>query len=226
MSKYNLALEKIDETTIKAHHKIKQNDNCYYLCEYRSDLGFSHQGFQLLQNIKKKVSQQGQKGYHYKKQDMNYVAVTLAQVFKNDATNVSLIPAASSKAKDDPEYDDRIIRILSAMNEYRVNQLKATELDICDCLSTRATRESLHESEQVRDENLLASTIAVDATKLAKASKNLIFFDDMLTTGCTFQASRIALNQQAGIAPSQITGLFIARRIFPPTAEAFSINDF
>lgn len=227
MSKSNLKVEKIDETTISDHYHLSRDDNCYYLCEYRSDLGFKHPGFQLIQNIKKKVSQRGSPGYHYKQEDIEYVANTLAAVIPVDSDGWVFIPSAPSKSQSDPDYDDRLVRLLESVNEFRRSKYNRPEIEICDCIYTPETRDGLHTVDRKRNPEEVAKTMAVDHSKVPKSWKFLFFFDDMLTTGCTFQASRKVLHREAGIDPKSISGMFIARRIIPPTPpeDDFDIID-
>lgn len=225
MSDLNKRPEMIDETTIKDHHRLTKDDECYYLCEYRKDLGFDNPGFQLIHNIKKKITQSGKPSYFYKERDIDQVANALAETIPDDSEGWVLIPAPSSKSLTDPEYDDRLVRLLEKTNQIRQHRLNKEPIVIWNCLHTPETRDSLHEGG-LRDPSLLAQTMRCDTDGLPGRWVHMFIFDDLLTTGCTFQACRMALNRDAGIEVSDIKGLFIARRVPPPPEAIFDDEIF
>ncbi|MCH8530373.1 MAG: hypothetical protein LAT65_05935 [Saccharospirillum sp.] len=225
MSNFELKLEAIDDSTRSDHYHLIPGDNCLYLCEYRSGGGYNYRSNQLIYNIKKSVSKRYESHYQYKLRDMRIVALALAKSLADNLDDCLFVPAPSSKARIDPDYDDRLLKILTRTSELRVSS-SLKELNICDCLHSRESRDSFHQGKEKRNIEDLRDSIAIDIEKIPSTINRIIIFDDMITTGCTFKASQQVLNINIGIDIDKIDGLFIARRILPPPEDDFDVSAF
>jgi predicted amidophosphoribosyltransferase len=202
-----MRLSLIDDTNRGAHSRLTEADPCYHLFEYTSGHNFEFSRTnQLIYNLKKKPS-------HADRPDYKYKAVAIAQCAEafRAALNPSwletatLVPVPCSKARDHPDYDDRMERICRQI---------APNLDV-RCMieqvqSTNASH-SVREGERNRIEELLEIYRGVEA--LADPAPRVIaIVDDVLTSGTHYRAVQIRLVERFPNVP--IVGLFVARRVF------------
>lgn len=182
------------------HCRLSAADQCYFLYEYYAKGGFgAGPGNQVIANLQKPVSKRGTKEYYYKEQDINRVATALAANIAL-SSEVTVVPMAPSRAKSDPEYDDRMLQI--AQRACRGSGAHAQDL-----LECKATRQKLKSSTAPRDPQRIAANLMVTG---APASATVILLDDVITTGATFVASKQVLTQAFG--GLTIYGVFVARR--------------
>lgn len=93
-------------------------DQCYFLREYTSGRGYAHsETNRLIHNLKKPPDRRGRPEWRYKELAIQQVArefrdnLDLARLQR-----VTLVPMPPSKARGDPLYDDRMLRVLRAMD--------------------------------------------------------------------------------------------------------------
>ena len=146
---------------------------------------------------------------------------TAAQAFRNAIDDqilqtATFVPIPPSKAKDHPEYDNRMTQLIMAIDT--ANPVDCREL-IVQSESTAAA----HESDIRPAPRELEDRYAVDPTLIEPRPTYLILIDDVLTTGSHFRAAKRVLQQIFPELP--IVGYFVARRV-PETldVEAFFDN--
>lgn len=109
-----MALIKISDYTL--HSDLESSDSCYYLRDYIQGKGW--QGGQtndLILNLKKSVTFKNKSSYVYKKEAISKVAWEISQQLKvyRNIDDFVFSPVPPSKAKNHPEYDDRLTQVLN-----------------------------------------------------------------------------------------------------------------
>lgn len=148
-------------------------------------------------------------GWHYKGQAIRQCIGELCDAI-NPAwlADATLVPTPGSKIVGHPDYDDRMIQICNGLS---------TSADVRSLVYQIRSTERAHEAaqgERITVEELL-EIYRIDESLSAPKPKQIGIFDDVLTAGTHFRAMHTVLSQMFPGVP--ITGLFIARRIFPKT---------
>jgi predicted amidophosphoribosyltransferase len=209
-----IRFSEIDDTNRGDHFHLLPDDACLYLYEYTSHQGYSFSATnQLISNLKKKpTSSQGQ--LYYKGQAVMQCATALRDALNPEwLAMATIVPVPCSKAVGHAEYDNRmesVARLIQPGVDVRnlVIQLE----------STLAAHEA-PEGERVTVAALL-ELYEMDEGLTNPAPRTIGVLDDVLTAGTHFRAMSVVLSQRFPGVP--ITGLFIARRVFPPAAADFA----
>jgi predicted amidophosphoribosyltransferase len=163
---------------------------------------------QLIYNFKKEpVKKTNSQEWYWKEKAISDVAALLeSSDLWHVLKNCLWVPMPSSKLKTDENYDDRLMDVL------RLLQKKEPKLDIRELLSIKAGRSQAHVPGSKRpslsehQENLI-----FDSSKKSPVPKTIIIFDDVITTGASFKAVKLILQDEyPGIS---IAGIFVARSI-------------
>ena len=210
-------LTEIDPLTRPDHGYLTADDECFFLGEYTARRGFAHSDTnQLIFNLKKPMNRRGRPEWRYKQRAIR----TAARAFRN-AIDDSLLRAATfvpippSKAKDDPEYDNRMTQLVAAIDN--TNPVDCREL-IVQSESTPAA----HESDDRPTPDQLHARYALDQQLIEPPPTSIVLIDDVLTTGSHFKASKRILQQ---VFPNvSIVGYFVARRV-PETLDIEAFFD-
>ena len=171
---------------------------------------------QLVLNFKKSLVKRGPQQWKYKEQAIGQAATAFRAALTGDLLDrITLVPIPPSKAKTDPLYDDRLVRMLGAIRPQ-------PPLDIRELILQRVSTAAAHDrTNRPRPEEIQAN-YAVDKALLKPKPKTVALVDDVLTTGAHFRAAFNVIKQTCpGIA---IVGLFIARRV--PEAADFEQFEF
>jgi len=204
----HLSLNRLEVAQVRDHTFIGANDAIFFLGEYLSGMGFGASSMNShIVNIKRKPSEcaaRAEFGY-YKDKSIKEIARRLT-----DAVNpmllegVSFVPVPPSRGKQDPEYDDRLVRILAQFHAGNKNK------HVCEFLAQRETIRASHKSVGDRptvDE--LTQAMTVDETLAGSLRPTIAIFDDILTTGRHFRAAQALISKYRPDA--RFMGLFIAR---------------
>lgn len=206
----------IDELTRPDHHYLEPSDVCAYFGEYTARQGAKYSATnQLITNIKKPVSRRGQRDYHYKERDINIIVNDFCRII-GECPTATFIPVPPSKSKDHPDYDDRLVRILSGVKQ-RLPNFDFREL-ILQNTSTDAAHLTAEGASRPRPENIVP-LYAIDINLSQNIRPTIVIFDDVLTTGAHFKAMQQVLATEFPL--STIYGVFIARRA--PLTDDFSV---
>lgn len=205
-------LSQIDDLCRGDHYYLQPDDECYYLGEYSAGRGYSHsETNQIISNIKKSPLLNGSYQWRYKIQDIKKVASFFINTLNPDwlSTGPTFVPIPPSKAKDDPEYDDRMVQILHGMDGLLVD----VKLDIRELLIQTETIRPAHEQDpgnRPKPADLI-KILRIDESKAAPTPTCIVLVDDVVTAGSHFKACQHVVTQRfPGI---ETVGLFVARRI-------------
>jgi hypothetical protein len=204
-------LTEIDDLTRPDHYHLNPDDTCLFLGEYTARKGFSFSATnQLILNFKKSVDRRGRPEWQHKERAIREVGQAFAGAIKAAwLAGVTLVPIPPSKEKNDPLYDDRMLRMLRAIPA-------AQPLDIRELLGQLQTMEAAHDADVRPGPDQIAAGYQIDENLCAPAPKIIALFDDVITTGAHFVAGRRVL--QARFPQATILGFFIARRV-PETTD-------
>ena len=210
-------LTEIDPLTRPDHGYLTADDECLFLGEYTARRGFAHsETNQLIFNLKKPLNREGRPEWRYK-----HLAIrTSARAFRNAIDDAVLraatfVPIPPSKAKDDPEYDNRMTQVIVAIDN--TNPVDCREL-IVQAESTPAA----HESDDRPTPAELQARYAVDQDQMEPPPTYIVLIDDVLTTGSHFRAVKLTLRHVFPDVP--IVGYFVARRV-PETLDIEAFFD-
>lgn len=207
----SLRLTKIDQTTLADHCYLTEGDHCYYLTEYtaRKGFNFSHAN-RLILNFKKAVSARNRPDWRYKEQAINEAADGFRRSIKATMFDTgTFVPIPPSKARHDPEFDDRVVRMIHAIRPER-------PLDMRELILQPLSTEPVHQSERrPRPDDIRGRYQSVNSL-VTPLPQWIALVDDVLTTGSHFKAAQSLLNDALPEIP--VIGLFIARRV-PDTTE-------
>lgn len=202
-------LIEIDDFTRPEHCFLEPDDECYYLGEYESGIGFHSPTNSLILNFKKTPSKRDTVEWQHKEHAIETIANCFAKIIKPDfLQKATLIPIPPSKMKTDSDYDNRMLLLLKA-----IEQRVGFSLDIRELIYQKVSTNPFHarKSDERMNPGDLVNLYAVNYS-LIKPEPSLIFvFDDVITRGCHFKAIKSLLSKH--YPHSRIIGLFIARRI-------------
>lgn len=200
-------LQKIDEISLSDHHYINNDDECYFILSYTSGKGFNYsQENSLISNLKKGMDKKDKPEWVYKGRAIKECAKYLKEINIQSAfsEDITLVPIPPSKAKDDPEYDDRLSQIL--------HEAFGSKLDIRDLIIQKESTKSAHTSDEKRDPEKIAQNYKINEEESIGVKNCIILFDDVITSGAHFKAAENVLLEAFPFC--QIKGLFIARRVY------------
>jgi hypothetical protein len=204
-----LLLKPIDELLIGSYPFVRQTDEIYYLMEYtKRKLPTHSPENQLISNYKKKPARQASPDYRYKEPAIKEVATRFRQSILQTAglsgrvQRALLVPIPPHAAKEDPEHDDRNLKMLNYfMPKGNIHEL----------LLQKNSRAPLHESKELRDPKKLEENYLINPASSDAAFDEIWLFDDVLRCGTHFRAAHTILAKY--FPEKQIVGFFIARSI-------------
>lgn len=210
-----MVLKKIDELTKDDHHYLKNSDNCHYFGEYTSHKGYNHSPTNnLISNFKKPLEVKNTPQWRYKERAIIKIAqLFTANIGFKKPENVILVPIPPSKKKDDPNYDDRMSRVLSIYS-------RESNLDFRELIGIKKNIPAFHLNVGNRltpDE--LKENMFVDLQLCNNIKPTIVLFDDVITTGSHYKACQELILEN--YPDSKIIGIFVARRNFPEPDEDF-----
>lgn len=201
------SLLKIDELLRHKHSYLAEEDICYYLSEYHSGLGYGHSEVnQDIINYKKPLTEQYRNSIGYKYQAIDKFAGIIRDILNEnfDIRNVSIVPIPPSKKRDHLEYDDRNIRLLNTA--FPQNE------SILDILDVKESVEAHHLTQGGRPHPDDLKMNYVLNGPIALIKPEVILFDDLITSGSHFVASKRFLCENFPKIQT-VEGLFLARRV-------------
>jgi len=203
-------LSKVDELILDQHGSLIVEDDCYYLLEWTKGGGYSASATnQLIANLKKTNDKKGTPGYHYKEEAIEKVAYDLGNAINAEwLKQATLVPIPPSACKTDPQYDNRMTRLLQALTR------RLGERDIRELIVHRESMIPAHISGDCRPTVAeIRANYEIDESLTEPRPKVIGVFDDILTAGSHFRAAKLLLSERFPGVP--VIGVFVARRIFP-----------
>lgn len=200
----------IDDTNRGDHHYLEVGDRCYFFGEYFA--GKSYKGGdtnQLVFNFKCKptIAAANPARARYKSNAIQIMATGLRKAISQpNAEQYTWVPMPPSKAVGDPDYDDRMLRVLRIA-------FQGYDADIRPLLRQTASTAADHEQGERLTPDELRAVLQIDTTILlaAPVRQGIILVDDVLTTGKHFKASVHHLSH--AIQDLRVAGIFVARCI-------------
>ncbi|KAA4671631.1 hypothetical protein F3B42_14410 [Bacteroides ovatus] len=212
-------LQKIDEISLPDHSFLSDEDECYFILSYTSHKSFDYSiDNSTIMNLKKTVDKKGTLSYKYKDAAIEKCAkylkdIDIQSVFTDEIT---LVPIPPSKCKNDPLYDDRLVKILKTAF--------GDTIDIKELIIQRNSAEASHLTESRPTIQQIKSNYEVDNKISDNVKDTIILFDDVLTTGTHYIAAKEILNEK--FPNKKIKGIFIARRVFEKNEDDFEDFDW
>lgn len=197
----------VDEFLRPLYPHLTAADQCYFLREYTSGRGFAHsETNRLILNLKKSPDRRGRPEWHYKELAIQQVAGEFrASLNLQRLRAVTFVPMPPSKRRDDPLYDDRMLRVLRALDD-------GHELDIRELLLLSVSTQPAHATIARPTVEDLIANLDINDDVAHPAPTSIALVDDVLTTGAHFVAAKSILAARFPGIP--IRGLFVARRVF------------
>lgn len=209
-------LTKIDDLTRSDHHYLTSDDKCFFLGEYTARRGFAFSPTnQLILNFKKKMDRRGLPEWRFKGRAIQQASEAFRAALSGDACRrVTFVPVPPSKAKGDPLYDDRMVRMLEGIWPEQAT-------DIREIVLQSNSTAAVHDHDERPTPTELISRYHIDTSLCGPTHEIIAITDDVLTTGCHYVAVRDKLREIFPETP--IIGLFLARRV--PESSDFELFD-
>ncbi|MGY3627118.1 putative amidophosphoribosyltransferase [Bradyrhizobium sp. USDA 3686] len=155
-------------------------------------------------------------GYHWKADAISKCATAMGPALNPKwLAEAVVVPVPPSKIKSDPLYDDRMTRVCQAIKS-------TVPVDVRELVQQIKSTEAVHEGNRFTPAELQAN-YRIDENLCGEGDPKYIgIVDDMLTAGAHFRAISGMLS--ARFPTSKITGIFVARRIFPQS-DPVSLDD-
>ena len=202
----------LDERLRPDHWFLDAADHCHCLADYLPGRGYrANEVNQLIVNLKcpPSIASIDPRRRHYKRAAIGQIARALRAALSQSAVECATwIPIPTSRPLRDPDYDDRLQRILlAAFGHYA--------LDLRMVLYQSTATASDHASVRRISTEALYRVIGLDRALLARAPlrERIVLFDDVLTTGKHYKCCERRLREVLADIP--ISGLFVARRVLP-----------
>lgn len=196
----------VDELTRRDHHYLDEDDGCAFIGEYTARAGFGHsETNQLIFNLKKRMDRRGKSDWYYKDLAIRQAGRTFAAVLNDRALDeFTFVPVPPSKARDEPDYDDRMVQVIHAIRP-------GNPVDLRELIVQTVSTEAVHGSAQRLRPEQLAEIYRIDEGLVAPTPTAVVIVDDVLTTGSHFKAAQsVIVERFPGVS---VFGLFVARRV-------------
>ncbi len=201
-----LRLSRIDDLTRGDHSRLEREDRCYFLGEYTPREGFSFSDTNgLVSDFKKPVTKKGKPEWKWKERAIREVAALFRKSIPlNPLRNMTLVPIPPSRARDDPEHDDRMLRALRQLG-------RGEEFDVRELILQHESTEAAHTSARRPGVGDLVGNYRIDESLAEPPPRDVALFDDVLTSGAHFKAAQSVLRDR--YPDVFVVGIFIARRV-------------
>ena len=177
-------LTKIDEISSKDHYFLTDDDECYYLGEYSAGKGYTYSKTnELILNLKKSMDRQDRDEWKYKLQAIQTVASALRKIDFAKISQLTFVPIPPSKTKDNPLYDDRLVRILHSIS-------KQPSLDVREMIVQTSSIDPVHTRQTRPNPSEIEALYQIDGDTVKPEPRKIALFDDILTTGAHFRAAK------------------------------------
>ncbi|HEX2544399.1 MAG TPA: phosphoribosyltransferase [Ramlibacter sp.] len=212
-------LHAIDDISRPDHHWLSAADSCFYFHEYTSHKGFAFSpANNFISNFKKSPTLAGTAQYVHKTRAIGEAAQNLRRgmTAQDQAwlASATFVPIPPSNEPNDPEYDDRVLRMLNLA-------LAGTSAEVRDLIvqtESYAASHAQQAGQRMRPEDLRAIySIAPGVVP----RQNVVIVDDVLTTGSHYVAVRDVILQS--FPTVDVFGIFLARRALPPVEDDFDV---
>ena len=194
------------------HYYLTEADQCLFLGEYTSHVGYAHSTTnQIIFNLKKKPSTRHTSQWVHKERDIERVANAMKAAINPAALpDLTFVPIPPSNLPADAEYDDRMLRIARLISPLGTHEL----------IRAIVMRTARHSRDAKRDPQELRATLQIDEAQTTPQPTHIFLIDDVITTGCSFMVCKqMLLERFPGV---KVTGMFVARRALPSASAIFT----
>jgi hypothetical protein len=202
-------LWKIDDSTVGDHFFLDSADQCFYVWEYAARKGYKFSpANNLVWNLKIKPSaiERSPLRYRHKLEAILHAAEALRTFISREfvESRATFVPIPCSKMVGDPEYDNRLARVLSTA-------FHGWKADVRDMLKlTRSTLADHESAERLGFDELLGITAATESMDTA-LRPIVVILDDVLNSGKHFKVAQKRVRERW--SDVEIRGLFLGRCI-------------
>jgi hypothetical protein len=201
----NEEIREFNEQTRKDHYYMGADDDCYYFVEFIKGAGYGPPGNSFINNLKKKPSKHGTYEWGHKLRAIDDAAETLRRELSKDwIENSTFVPIPPSKAKDHPEYDDRMSQVLNRLGQ---------NVDVRELVYQKKSMDETHTLLARHSIEALAENYEIDEDEVRPKPKHIVIVDDVVTAGKHFRAMCKVLEERFPGVP--VSGVFLARRVIP-----------
>lgn len=191
-----------DSLFLCPNHRSK---NILYARIYTPRAGFEHsETNQLIHNFK--IPRSETHRLDFKQKAIRKFVEELTVLFqKSGKEPITLIPIPTSKAKEDPDYDDRLEQVCIRL-EKEISKVRFVPL-----IERHRSATASHLTTEHRNLEELSQSLKVNEALLPKVETNstLVLIDDVVTSGAHFEVCRKLLGK---LLPNQkIAGVFWAK---------------
>lgn len=197
-----MRLTKIDELTRDDHFYLSPEDECWYFGEYTKGGGYQHsETNSFILNLKKGMHTKGTPQWHYKGEAILKAARLLSGAIGPTARARGVfVPVPPSAARGTAAYDDRISKVLAAVQP---------PIDWRELVEQTCTTDAAHTTTARPDPYDLVGIYAINEELAEPPPVRIFVVDDVLTTGAHFRAMESVLSARFGVP---VSGVFLARR--------------
>ena len=189
-------LTAINDKTRGDHWYLRRTDVCRYIGEHTAEKGFDYDATNsLILDFEMPVSRTGTGRRPQKEKAIASAAAALRQALEESLLELDravFVPVPPSKAKDDDEYDDRLVRMLKAVRPER-------PLDVRQLIvQTRSVEPTHRRPTRVRAsdiENMYGIGKALEGEEETPSAGVVVVVDDLLTSGAQFRAAQRKLSR-------------------------------
>jgi hypothetical protein len=199
----------VDDMARTEHAYLSASDQCWYLARYAAGSGYRAGPInQLIANLKCLPSdavRNPHRARHKQRAISAAAAMMRAALSRGLVESVTWIPIPPSRARHDPDFDDRLVRILRCAFE-------GYDLDLRNVLYQAVSTVSDHINDQRMGAAALYDRIQINwhALQCRPVRARLVLFDDVLTTGKHYKCCERRLRQV--LPDTVINGVFVVRR--------------
>lgn len=207
-----LRLSNIDNLTRPDHSYLRESDICYHLHEYTKGLSYKESktnGLIFNLKIKPHLKVDRPDRWKWKLRDIETVAKEFASTLEPAwLKGATLVPIPPSKSASNPDYDDRMTKVLEAIGKHA-----GIKCDVRELIIQVVDKEPTHTKDELRDVGLIKADYRINESLSNPPPTIIGIFDDVLTTGAHFRAAESLLSDR--FSGASIAGFFIARRVIP-----------
>jgi len=198
---------------------LNEVDQIYFIGEYTARQDYSYSSTNnLIKNFKKCMKRRGLPEWRHKERALQIAAKEFRLAFHPQALDsLTFVPIPPSKAKEDPLYDDRLTRMLTAVRP-------EPPLDVRECIVQTESTKAAHRQERRPRPEEIERLYRVDETLTNPAPVQIALVDDMVTTGAHYRAAQAILSNR--FPQTVFVGLFLSRRVYASHPEEFPGDSF
>lgn len=184
---------------------LTSDDKCLFYMD-RNHGGYDRsEANQKISNLKMPVNVENKNRLYYKNRAICMFAGDLMNLMNkfSDYEDILLVPIPPSACKQDPEYDDRLVRVCSITNE-------VLGTPFAEAISQKISTKPFHKTDQERSISRIQNNLSLNVD-LIDGYKIIFLIDDTLTTGAHFKACKNLIME--AIPEMQVVGVFWARQL-------------